>query len=210
MLNHILSSSILDQKQIISLMELIGFTDQFKWKLLYRATEDGFSAQNFHSKCDKFPNTLTVIKSEHGNVFGGFTTKLWSVENDNDREYVYKFDNESFIFSFINILKKPLKFVCTGTMCRIWCSKINGPSFGVLNLVISDNSNVYNNSYSIMSSEDSYKSEKIELKSRSFLAGSDYFVATEIESFSKANTFSFIKIVKKRKIYYRNSLLIIT
>mmetsp|Transcript_25258 Transcript_25258/g.22267 ORF Transcript_25258/g.22267 Transcript_25258/m.22267 type:complete len:116 (+) Transcript_25258:731-1078(+) len=32
-------------------------------KLLYRGSEHGFTAQNFHSKCDNIEHTLTVVKS---------------------------------------------------------------------------------------------------------------------------------------------------
>jgi hypothetical protein len=48
-----------------------------KWKLQYRATRDGFSAKDFHSECDGIANTLTVIKSEHDNIFCGFTELAW-------------------------------------------------------------------------------------------------------------------------------------
>ena len=44
---------------------------------MYRASRDGFSSKNFHSKCDNMESTLTVIKSESGNVFGGYTDKAW-------------------------------------------------------------------------------------------------------------------------------------
>ena len=40
--------------------------------------------------------------------------KIWYVENDNCHEYVYKFYNESVIFSIINLSKQPLKFDRTG------------------------------------------------------------------------------------------------
>ena len=33
-----------------------------KFKLLYQASRDGFSTTDFHEKCDKIPNTLTIIK----------------------------------------------------------------------------------------------------------------------------------------------------
>jgi len=52
-------------------MTLIEFPSDQKWKLIYRASQDGFEASSFHSKCDSDPNTLVLIKSEIGNVLGG-------------------------------------------------------------------------------------------------------------------------------------------
>jgi len=58
-----------------------GFrTDRPKPKLtlLYRGTRDGFSASNFHARCDGKGNTLTVIKAQGApNIFGGYTGEAW-------------------------------------------------------------------------------------------------------------------------------------
>ena len=43
-----------------------------KWQLLMRASEEGFQAQTFHSKCDNKGPTVTIVKSGN-NIFGGFT-----------------------------------------------------------------------------------------------------------------------------------------
>ena len=48
-----------------------------KFELLWKGTRDDFKAATFHSKCDKKGPTLTVIKSEHDKVFGGFTSESW-------------------------------------------------------------------------------------------------------------------------------------
>ncbi|CAH3194605.1 unnamed protein product [Porites evermanni] len=46
------------------------------WRLLYRASRDGFEAESFHLKCDYKGPTVTVVKT--GNfVFGGFTEAAW-------------------------------------------------------------------------------------------------------------------------------------
>jgi hypothetical protein len=50
--------------------------------LIYRASQDGFEANDFHSKCDQKPNTLMIIKSEHGNIFGGYTEQKIGQEMD--------------------------------------------------------------------------------------------------------------------------------
>ena len=47
-----------------------------EWRLLFRASRDGFAASTFHSKCDNKGPTVTVVKSG-ANIFGGFTEKPW-------------------------------------------------------------------------------------------------------------------------------------
>ena len=53
-------------------MALVG-----KWRLLFRASRDGFVPSAFHSKCDNKGPTITVVKSG-GNIFGGFTENAWT------------------------------------------------------------------------------------------------------------------------------------
>ena len=47
-----------------------------KWRLLFRASRDGFAAAVFHSKCDDKGPTVTIVKSGD-NIFGGFTEESW-------------------------------------------------------------------------------------------------------------------------------------
>jgi hypothetical protein len=44
---------------------------------LYRASEHGFHASNFHAKCNGKPQTLTLIKSSNGSVFGAYAEENW-------------------------------------------------------------------------------------------------------------------------------------
>jgi hypothetical protein len=46
-------------------------------ELLYRGSEDGFTSQMFHQKCDDQGSTLVIVKSKEGFVFGGFTSVSW-------------------------------------------------------------------------------------------------------------------------------------
>ena len=49
-----------------------------KWKLLYRASEHGYTSESFHDYCDDKGPTLIIIKSSGGWIFGGYTTESWS------------------------------------------------------------------------------------------------------------------------------------
>ncbi len=93
---------------------------------MYRASRDGFSATNFRSKCNEIEKTLTVITSESGNVFGGYTDKAWTSGN---AEYIT--DPNAFIFSLVNKEDKPFKVTCSdGANYAIWFAFHCGPSFG--------------------------------------------------------------------------------
>ena len=49
--------------------------------LLYKATVDGDNAGNFHQKCDFMGATLTIVQSENGRRFGGYTSASWDKAN---------------------------------------------------------------------------------------------------------------------------------
>ena len=68
------------------------------FNLVYRASRDGSSPNNYHSKCDGKMNTICIIQTIKGCKFGGYTeTKIDSSSNN------YK-DPNAFVFS-LNKLK---------------------------------------------------------------------------------------------------------
>jgi hypothetical protein len=48
-----------------------------KLNLIYKAKKHGFKINDFHSRCDNKGPTISVIKSEHGKTFGGYTNLSW-------------------------------------------------------------------------------------------------------------------------------------
>ena len=46
-------------------------------KLLYKASLDGDTAENFHKHCNNIANTLTIVKTIKNKRFGGFTKQKW-------------------------------------------------------------------------------------------------------------------------------------
>ena len=60
---------------------LIGWLTAHRgeWRLLYRASRDGFRAATFHARCDNKGPTVTIVKSGN-NIFGGFTEVSWQSE----------------------------------------------------------------------------------------------------------------------------------
>ena len=88
-------------------------------ELLYRATKDGGSSLIFHQKCDDISPTLTVIKTNTGKIFGGYTTQSWNGNN------VYKKDNEAFCFDLCKAKIYKIKKGCDA----IYCHKNNISNF---------------------------------------------------------------------------------
>ncbi|XP_022784375.1 BTB/POZ domain-containing protein KCTD21-like isoform X2 [Stylophora pistillata] len=64
-------------------------------RLLFRASQDGFRAKTFHSKCDSKGPTPTIVQSGDY-VFGGFTEESWSSQGG------YATCTEAFLFSIVN------------------------------------------------------------------------------------------------------------
>jgi hypothetical protein len=95
--------------------------------LLYRGSRDGFAASNFHSKCDGQSNTLTVIETTKGYIFGGFTPVAWDSSNS------YKSDSseQSFLFTVKNPRGSEFRKFCLKDSSKaIHCHSSNGPLFG--------------------------------------------------------------------------------
>lgn len=55
----------------------IGKRGNIRFELIYRGSRDGFTAKSFHTICDGKGPTLSLIKSEHEKVFGGFASISW-------------------------------------------------------------------------------------------------------------------------------------
>ena len=52
---------------------------------LFRASEHNFSASAFHEICDGKAQTLTIAKTEYGNLVGGYSNVPW--RNPKNWEY---------------------------------------------------------------------------------------------------------------------------
>ena len=73
------NTQLVNQQYDAKLREWVG---DYKWKLLYRASEHGYSAKSFHECCDDQGPTLVIIKSSGSWIFGGYTTRSWKCPDD--------------------------------------------------------------------------------------------------------------------------------
>jgi hypothetical protein len=172
-------SEILSREQENTLTELCNFSDQ-KWRLLYRASRDGFEAREFHSKCDGNHNTLTLVISSNATIFGGYTAAAWSV---NER---FAHDAHAYIFSLKNGKNKPFRVKCLDASEAIYCAKDFGPCFGYDDIKISSMASANTESLSGFGytyEHDDYPFDSDE--ANSILAGSKNFQVHDIEVFCK-------------------------
>lgn len=96
-----------------------------KFEKIFDARYYEGSARLFHKICDKYNNTLVLVKTNQNRLFGGFTTQQWNGSN------IYKNDDKAFTFSLdrsmIYDIKKLKKYYA------IKCDENNGPIFGIGN-----------------------------------------------------------------------------
>ena len=178
-LSHIDSLIITDESLYTDLMSLCKFNAQ-KWRLIYRASRDGFRAKDFHNKCDDTANTLTIIKTTNSSVFGGYASSAWSSFDE------YKEDEYAFLFSLVNARKNPLRIECSNKERAIHCLADYGPCFGKHAIVIEHAANLSTKSSSCLGRE--YGQTLFKQKSseaQKFLAGAEHFQPVEIEVFVK-------------------------
>jgi hypothetical protein len=150
-----------------------------RWQLLYRGTRDGFGTSHFHAKCDQQSNTLTIILTTAGYVFGGFTPIAW------DSSSSYKIDNtgKSFLFSLKNPRNsEPKIFPLSNPSNSIYCHPSWGPTFGGNHdIYVAPNCDQNTSSYTNLGY--SYKNDTGIAGGKVF-TGEQYFQVKEIEVFS--------------------------
>jgi len=97
------------------------------FKLLFRGTKDGQTVADFHKYCDGKPNTLSIMQTSKGYIFGGYNEKKW------DSSSGCVADPNAFIFSldYMKIYKPK-----NGKTGYIHCASDHGPYFcGTIGMV---------------------------------------------------------------------------
>jgi len=124
-----IDSTILKPKEKAALLKMVTKKERNKrWRLLFRASKDGFASTQFHAKCDNKGTTVTVIHSTLNHVFGGYTALPWQSYGD-----AYQQDPKAFIFllrSSNKLYKKPQKWTVKVVSTSVYHSSGYGPTFG--------------------------------------------------------------------------------
>ena len=114
----------------------ISYTSKqfYNMKLIYRATDDGDTAEIFHKKCDNISPILILIKTDQHRRFGGFTQAFF----ESTEKLEGKQDGSAFIFS----LDKLKSYDVQEGQNPICTCKNKGPIFygnECCNIYLSDN-----------------------------------------------------------------------
>jgi hypothetical protein len=124
------------------LNEFYGKPEQ-RWELIYKASRDGFDANAFHTRCNNQGPTFTIIQSNTGFLFGGYTAVAWTSDGN------YKNDTTAFLFTLINphgILSTKYLINPGNAGNAVYHHSSYGPYFGSGAISLSNNSNSSNSS----------------------------------------------------------------
>jgi hypothetical protein len=182
---------LLFDSQIISdFPEIFAEFRRKHFKILSRDSRDGFSAWEFHRRCDGHTNTLIVILDTKRNIVGGFTRVKWESRVYNgkygDHDNRWKVDDslKSFLFTLKNphnIPGRKFALMAQKKDVAIYCNSECGPGFGGgRDIAVEDNCNA--NTCSFTSLGDAYTNDT-ELNGWIVFTGSFNFQVKEIEVF---------------------------
>jgi len=92
---QIFNSKIVDLKESAQIQSWLGEANRpsAEPQLLYRASRDGWTHHDFHSKCDNNGATVTIARTKEGYVIGGYSDKSFTSTN------TYGSSNDAFLFS---------------------------------------------------------------------------------------------------------------
>ena len=97
-----IDTKILTDDEQTQLMEMVEKHRQIMsdWVLLFRASRDGITKQDFYKKCNKHNNTICIIHTPHNNVFGGYTSITYnkSKADSYDADDEYDSDPTAFVY----------------------------------------------------------------------------------------------------------------
>ena len=88
---------IKNKDEVKKLLNWIDPNEKYRVKLIYDATLEENTNNDFHKKCDGKGSTIIFIESSNGKRFGGYTRISW---NNNIKNYMT--DASAFLFSFDN------------------------------------------------------------------------------------------------------------
>ena len=177
------NSNTSSKQKISNISEKKGNTNII-FKLVYRASRDGDSAEEFHKRCNDIGANITLVKTDKNIKFGGFTNFDWDIPDKektikSPEDGVEKEDDKSFCFSLsLNKIYLHNK----DKNGAIYCIEKCGPIFSDNIFAINDN----------MLSKGGYcgkmeKSNFIGQEADFEIAGEENFKITELEVFEIVN-----------------------
>ena len=151
---------------------------QVKFELLWQGSRDGFTAAKFHANCNNKGPTVTVIKSEHDQIFGGFTSESWGFAPPGPAEN--KKDPTAFIYSLSKEVKCAHQLNDNSIRDYSGAGPIFGYNGGFCDIFINDNCDKPN--YNVCNANMTYQLPAG--AGHDYLAGSQWYSVKEIEVYA--------------------------
>jgi hypothetical protein len=137
------NGTLLTLEQKKKLNEFYGKQDQ-RWTLIYKASCDGFDVNAFHTRCNNQGPTMTIVQSNTGYLFGGYTAVAWTSAGGS-----YMNDTTTFLFTLTNPHNiPPTKYLINpgNSGNAVYHHSGYGPYFGTGAIILSNGSNSSNSS----------------------------------------------------------------
>ena len=138
--------------------------DSLSYYIFYKASGD--IAKEFHSKCDKQNDTLTLIETQDGKKFGGYISTAWTNLNEGRK------DPKAFLFD----LKKKVKYPIKKDKIAISCNNDKGPDFIDLSIC----NNCFKEKYSYYKFDEN---SNYEIPAQDYASGNQFFLVKSIYVF---------------------------
>ena len=184
-LTEFAGSTLMKEDEKTTLLSWLNCARCSNWRLIYKARRDGFRAADFHRHCDNRGETVSVIHTTDGYLFGGYTDVPWTSTHASGE---FKQSTRSFLFAFRSHGQgtKPVKLhvVCNSRAVHhdsSYCCTFGGG----FNVLISDSSNTNSRSYSNWWSDEYYKLPPGIHCSPYWLVGQQNFQTQDIEVFGQ-------------------------
>lgn len=117
-------------------------TPKQSWRLIFRASTHGYSAQAFHSHCDGVAPVLLLVQCSRGEVIGGYSEARWAAGGAGG----YIPAERAFLFA---LSEPPARYTLLKKAFALCYHPDCGPIFGAgADLLISNNCNTNSESYS--------------------------------------------------------------
>jgi hypothetical protein len=141
--SEFMGSSLLREEDKANLLSWLDIP--CAWHLIYKASRDGFRAADFHRCCDNKGETVCVIHSTDGYLFGGYTDIPWTSSG------YWKTSTKSFLFALRSFSQgnRALKASIVNSSNAVYHDSFHCCTFGGgPNIYIAESSNTSNDSCS--------------------------------------------------------------
>ncbi len=110
-------------------------TSDVALSLIYHASKENLSNENFHSQCSNQGNTLIIIETTEGHIVGGYTNENWSTPDDDDDPMSIGYwcrAEQSFLFAIGFGMSTPCRMDLINSNCKhaIYNCSQYGAAFG--------------------------------------------------------------------------------